>query len=38
MSLGMSDRSERIISTVLFADWCASPQMVMVAHESMVHL
>jgi hypothetical protein len=33
----MSERSERIISTVVFGHWCASPQMVMVAHEPMVH-
>jgi hypothetical protein len=33
----MSERSERIISTVRFAHWCASLQIVNVANESMAH-
>jgi hypothetical protein len=33
----MSERSERTIGTVPFAHWSASPPMVIVVHESMVH-
>jgi hypothetical protein len=33
---GRIERIERIVSTVLLAHWCASPQMVMAADECMV--